>query len=287
MDKGEGHELGEPARLPLERPGPGEMAGPRTGVFDGPEHDGHVRPQSHTVSGPVGVEPLLGVDLVGAENGPDFVIENLGCRAGKGLEAGIAEGRKIGGQRDTVALGSFGYFQSTKAMNVNRLGRFSAGFDHLEVEITVEFRVDTSLKTDFSGAAIFGLANPIGDFAELQQIGVASQVEGQRALGERAELAFEGAYVGVVDVAIEDERHFVADDLGPKRVSYGGDGTDLRTTGTEERHDLVLVHLLAGLHGCQHFANRAPGGGEGHHQWFPNHRSGEEAEELRWERLSS
>src|SRR5674476_313345 len=162
MDKGEGHELGEPARLPLERPGPGEMAGPRTGVFDGTEHDGHVRPQSHTVGGPVSVEPLLGVDLVGAEDGPDFVVENLGCGAGKGLEAGIAQSREIGGQRDTVAPGSFSYFQSGEAVNVDRLGRLSDGFDYLEVVVAVEFRVDAPLKTDLSGAAIFGLANPIG-----------------------------------------------------------------------------------------------------------------------------
>ena len=30
------------------------------------------------VGGPVGVEPLLGVDLVGAQDGPDLVVENLG-----------------------------------------------------------------------------------------------------------------------------------------------------------------------------------------------------------------
>ena len=56
----------------------------RPGLLDGAEHDGDVGAQPDGVGRAVGLEPLLGVDLVGAQHGPDLVVEDLGRRARQG-----------------------------------------------------------------------------------------------------------------------------------------------------------------------------------------------------------
>ena len=43
------------------------------------------------VGGAVGLEPLLGVDLVGAQHGADLVVEDLGRGAGQGRQPGVAQ----------------------------------------------------------------------------------------------------------------------------------------------------------------------------------------------------
>ncbi len=85
-------------------------------------------------------------------------------------------------------------------------------------------------------------AHPVGDLAQVQQVGAAPQVERQRALGEGAELALEGADVGVVDVAVGDVGDLVAHGLQPQAVGHRGHGPDLGAPGAEQGDDLVLAH---------------------------------------------
>jgi hypothetical protein len=54
--------------------------------------------QTDAVGGTVGVEPLLGVDLVGAENGADLVVEDLGGGSRQRGEAGVLEPAEVGGE---------------------------------------------------------------------------------------------------------------------------------------------------------------------------------------------
>ena len=49
-------------------------------------------PQPDRVRHAVGLEPLLGVDLVGAERRSHLVVEDLGGRAGQRALAGVAAG---------------------------------------------------------------------------------------------------------------------------------------------------------------------------------------------------
>ena len=76
-------ELGEAAGLLLQVAGDDEVPGPRPGLLDRAEHDRDVAAQPDRVGGAVGLEPLLGVDLVGAQDGPDLVVEDLGRGAGQ------------------------------------------------------------------------------------------------------------------------------------------------------------------------------------------------------------
>ena len=83
--------------------------------------------------------------------------------------------------------------------------------DDLEVVVAVEARVDPALQADLGRALGLGLDHPAGDLVQPEQVRRAAQVERQRALGEGAEPALEGAHVGVVDVAVGDPGDGVAD----------------------------------------------------------------------------
>ena len=228
----------------------------------------------------MGVEPLLGVDLVRAEHGPDLVVEDLRRGTRKGLEAGISQGGEVGGQRHPVPPRPFGDFQRGEAVDVDGVRRLPDGLDDLQVIVTVELRVDPALQADLGGPQFLGFADPVGDLAELEQVGGPAEVEGKWALGEGAEPALEGADVGVVDVPVGHEGHLVADDLRPQAIGDFGDGPDLGAAGGEQGHDLVLVDLPSRHHRGQHFPDRAAGRGERHGRRRRGHRTGEGAEEL-------
>ena len=98
------------------------------------------------------------------------------------------------------------------------------------------------------------------DLVQLQQVGRAAQVERERALGEGAEAALEGADVGVVDVAVAHEGHVVAGDAAAQIVGHLGHHAHLGAAGAEERHDLGLADLLAQRHAGQHLGHRATAG---------------------------
>ena len=66
-----------------------EVAGDVHRPLDVAEHDRDVRAQADRVRGAVRFEPLLGVDLVGADDRADLVVEDLGRGAGQRGEPGF------------------------------------------------------------------------------------------------------------------------------------------------------------------------------------------------------
>ncbi len=85
--------------------------------------------------------------------------------------------------------------------------------DDVDVVVAVEVGVNAALHADFGRAALFGFANPPADLFQGEQVGIAAQVERERALGEGAEATLEGADVGVVDVAVDDEADVVTHEV--------------------------------------------------------------------------
>ena len=75
------HELGEAARPLLLLARPQQVPRPVLRPLDVPEHDRHVRAQADAVRGLVHGEPLLGRDLVGADDRAHLVVEDLRRRA--------------------------------------------------------------------------------------------------------------------------------------------------------------------------------------------------------------
>ena len=71
------------------------------------------------VGGAVGLQPLLGVDLVGAERGPDLVVEDLRRRARQGPQAGVHQAPQIRRQRLAEAAGPLGHLEGGEAVDVD------------------------------------------------------------------------------------------------------------------------------------------------------------------------
>ncbi len=99
-------ELGEPARLTLELADGDEVARPVPGPVDVTEHDRVVRAEPDLVRGAVHLEPLRGRDLVGADHGPDLVVEHLGGGARQRGEPFVAEPLEVVAERDAERRGA-------------------------------------------------------------------------------------------------------------------------------------------------------------------------------------
>ena len=74
--------------------------------------------------------------------------------------------------------------------------------------------VDPALHADLGRAELDRLADPLGELVLVELVGVGRAL----ALAEAAERAADGADVGEVDVAVDDERRDVAGELGPQLV---------------------------------------------------------------------
>jgi hypothetical protein len=117
--------------------------------------------------------------------------------------------------------------------------------------------MDAALQAHLGGADVPGLAHALGNVVEREQIGRAPEVQRERSLREPAEAALERADVGVVDVAVADERDDVADGHRSQLVGELCDGADLWTAGPEQRHELVDAGFLAEPHAVEHLADIA------------------------------
>ena len=231
------------------------------GRLDGAEHDGDVGAQAHTVGGAVGLQPFLGVDLVRAQVAAHLVVEDLGRRARQGPQPRVHEPAQIAVQGLAEAAGSFRDLQGGEAVDVDAGRRGPHRPDHVEVVVAVEAGMYPTLQADLGRALSLGLGHPTGDLVELQQVGVAPEVEGEGTLGEGAEPALEGADVGVVDVAVGHPGDHVADRLPAQLVGHLGHGGHLGATGGEQAGEPVHARLLAQEHVGQDLAHPAPGPG--------------------------
>ena len=125
------------------------------------EHDGHVGAQPDAVRGAVGLEPLLGVDLVGAEHGPDLVVEDLRRRARAGSPGPASlQPAQVVDQGLAEAARPLGHLEGGEAVDVDAVRRRADGPDHLEVVVAVEARVDAALEADLGGPGLLGLDAP-------------------------------------------------------------------------------------------------------------------------------
>ena len=136
---------------------------------------------------------------------------------------------------------------------------------HVEVVLAVELGVDPPLQADLGGPQRFGLADPLGDLVQGQEIGGAAQVEGQRPFGEGAEPALEGTDVGVVDVAVDHVGDLVAHRVDAELVGHFGHRPHFGPPCSEQGDDGVLVDLLAQGHPGQHLTHGAATAGQGGH----------------------
>ena len=197
--------------------------------------------------------------LSGQSSSRMLVVEDLGGRAGQRAQTGVAQAGQVGGQRLVEPPGPLGHLQGGEPVDVHVGHRVLHRPGHVDVVVAVEAGVDAALQAHLGGPELGGLDGAPGDVVEGEQVRRAPQVQRQRALGEAAEAALEGAHVGVVDVAVVHEGDGVAHHLATQLVGHLGHRRHLGTPGREQGDDLVDAHFLAHQHAGQHLAHR-PGG---------------------------
>lgn len=63
--------------------------------LDRAEHQRHVGAQPHGMRGAVHLEPLVGGDLVGADDGSDLIVEHLSSGPGKRAQSGVLQSAQV------------------------------------------------------------------------------------------------------------------------------------------------------------------------------------------------
>ena len=163
------------------------------------------------VGGLVHLEPLAGRDLVGAQHRSDLVVEDLRRGARERLAARRPRSASRYSASETPERRA-----PSKTSSALKAWMWIDGepcadrTQHVEVVVAVEGRVDAALEADLGAPQRLGLRDAARDLLEVEEVGVAAQVQRERALRERAEPALERADVRVVDVAVRDPGDVVA-----------------------------------------------------------------------------
>ena len=130
------------------------------------------------------LQPLVGGHLVGADDRPDLVVEDLGGGAEQAGQAGRLEPQQVVAERLAEPPGPLVDLQGGEAVDVHARHGLVHGLGHVQVVVAVEAGVDAALEGDLGGPALVGLDHPPGHLVQAEQVGRAPQVEAGRALGE-------------------------------------------------------------------------------------------------------
>ena len=90
-DERQRHELGEASGTCLQLADPQDMPRPVTRMVDMTEHDGGGRPDAEAMRGLDYLEPLCGGHLIGTDDGPHLIVEDLGRGPGHRSQSGTLE----------------------------------------------------------------------------------------------------------------------------------------------------------------------------------------------------
>ena len=186
------------------------MPSPVHRLLNTAKHDRHIRAQSYFVGNLMALEPLFGIDFVGAQDRPDLIIQDLGRGTRKGAQSGFLHAKQVLTQRLTQSARPFGNFKGGESVDVHFRDSGFYGTADLDVVVTVKIGMDPTLKANFGGPEGCSLAYPFGNLIIGQQIRGPAQIQGHRPFGETTEGALESADIRVVDIAVVDERNFIA-----------------------------------------------------------------------------
>ena len=201
-------------------------------------HDGRGGAEAHAVRRFHHLQPLRRVDLVRADHGAHFVVENLRRGARQRVEAGFLQLGQVVRQREVGGGRALPHFQRREGMHVHLRHGLLHGMHDVDVGGAGVLGVDAALHAHFGAASGPGFAHAALDFLRAQVVGAAAQVFRQLALGEGAELALEVADVGVVDVAVDDVGDAIAVAFLPQPIGGLHDGIEVVAPGADQAHDL-------------------------------------------------
>ena len=191
------------------------------------------------------LEPLPGVDLVGADDGAHLIVEYFGGGAGQAAQPG---GLQIGEelrQRDAQRRGAVPHFERRKGMDMHVRRRRFHGAANIEIGLAAVIGVDAALHADLGGAAPPGFRDAPGDLAMFEVIRSAAQILAHPAFRKGAELAAEIAHIGVVDIAVDDVADGLAADLGAQAISGRAHRLEGGAAGLKQAGDFRFAERLA------------------------------------------
>ena len=210
------------------------MTGPVYRFVHMAEHDCRGRSDSEAVRRFHDLKPLPGIDLVGAEDGANLVVENFRRCSRQGSETGVFEAGKKLQRRQVKCCRALPHFKRRKRVNVHiRHGRLDRAAN-VQVVLARVSGMNTSLHADFRGAPFPGFTNASLNLFHLQVVGRAAQVFAQPTLGKRTESTAEVANIGVVDVAIDRVGYLVSDQFTPQPIGGRADSGEIPPPGAEQ-----------------------------------------------------
>ena len=140
------------------------------GTLDVAEHDRRRRAHADGVRSAHHLEPLLGIDLVGAEDGAYLVVEDLGGGAGHAAEPGLLQLAQVVGQSPLHRRRALPDLERRKRVHVDLGLRGLHGAQYVEVPLAGEARVDAALQAHLGAAALPGLDRAPGNLIDVEQV---------------------------------------------------------------------------------------------------------------------
>src|SRR5262249_31840751 len=146
----------------------------------------------------------------------------------------------------------------------------------IQISLACELRMNAALKADFNRPAFCRLFRPACNLPESEIVRPPAEVLAHFTLRERAELAFEGTDISVVDVPRDHVADNIAIDLPPQLSGGPANRCEIIAPGAEQLCDLSLGQPIASPRTIERPAQTRPG---------DRRRSGIEPAKLaRWQR---
>ena len=165
-----------------------------------------------------------------------LVVQDLGGGTGDRAQPRLAQAVS----HSRMLIATFGHpvgdLHRGKRVHVHRRHPGLDGAHQIGVAGDRQLGVDTALHAHFGRTRDVRLPRPFGHLVGGQRIRVGVAL----ALGERAEPAAGVADVGEIDVAVDDERHFVAHHVAAQRIRKRGNRFHLGAVGGGQRQILVV-----------------------------------------------
>ena len=172
---------------------------------------------------PHDAQPVLRHDLFRRDEPAHAVNEDLRPAAGERGEPRILQPPQGILDRDALLLGKVQYLRRRKGVNHNGGVSLAYGSQHVLVVRERQVGVNAALYHDLRPACRRCLADLCEDLLHRQEIGV-----GRVLLRvERAEPALIHADVRIVDIAVDDERHRIAEPSPPLRIRLAPEGNGI------------------------------------------------------------
>ena len=188
-------------RLVLQRAQAHQVVGAVLVVLDVAVEHGAVGAQAQLVRRARGLDPLVAVDLVIADDAPHALVEDLGAAAGQRIHAGVAQALQGLADGDLGAPRQVGDLHHREGLQVHLREALLQAAQHLAEPVQRQFRMQAADDVELGDRFAPAFAGAVPDLFERHGVGLGIA----HALAEGAQAATGHADVGGIDVAVDVE----------------------------------------------------------------------------------